>query len=463
MFFKSSLFLLIIASAVKLVAVYYTKFNLFGDEAQYWIWSQTLDVGYYSKPPFLAWVIKLFTTFLGNGFVSLKLIPFVIYFLSTYVVYLLTLELYKKNDLAIITAISFYLLPAVTLSSFLLSTDVILILLWSICLICLLKIRKDPNLVNFFILGVLLGLSFLTKYAAIYFLLSLVFLLIIDKQTREVFISNFFGCICFVSSALIVFFPNIIWNINNNWVTLEHTSDNIGINRLNFHFYGSLEFIFSQLMMVGPILSVFFLIYIKKIKLNFQTKFLLCFSLPIFFVVLLESFLVRANANWAAVAIVSIFVLMINLAYNCSRKIIVASNFANFVFCIIFFLLVATSYPVSVFDRISGIGLFATKLISKHLKDYDYIVVEDRLFYSSLSYELRNFDVTLLTPYNPKEKVKSHFQISNPLLPEFKNNFIYIGNPDALSYLKQKNKIKKVSESKVKFKKNIIKIYEVFY
>ena len=64
MFFKSSLFLLIIASAVKLVAVYYTKFNLFGDEAQYWIWSQSLDVGYYSKPPFLAWVIKLFTTFL---------------------------------------------------------------------------------------------------------------------------------------------------------------------------------------------------------------------------------------------------------------------------------------------------------------------------------------------------------------------------------------------------------------
>ena len=34
----------------KITAVYFTEFSLYGDEAQYWLWSQTLDLGYYSKP-----------------------------------------------------------------------------------------------------------------------------------------------------------------------------------------------------------------------------------------------------------------------------------------------------------------------------------------------------------------------------------------------------------------------------
>ena len=41
----------------KITAVYFTEFSLYGDEAQYWLWSQTLDLGYYSKPPLLAWFL----------------------------------------------------------------------------------------------------------------------------------------------------------------------------------------------------------------------------------------------------------------------------------------------------------------------------------------------------------------------------------------------------------------------
>ena len=35
------------------------------DEAQYWRWSRTLDFGYYSKPPLIAWVIRLSTDACG--------------------------------------------------------------------------------------------------------------------------------------------------------------------------------------------------------------------------------------------------------------------------------------------------------------------------------------------------------------------------------------------------------------
>src|SRR6266446_4955373 len=41
--------------------------DLFPDEAQYWVWSQQLALGYYSKPPLVAWLIALTTGLFGDS------------------------------------------------------------------------------------------------------------------------------------------------------------------------------------------------------------------------------------------------------------------------------------------------------------------------------------------------------------------------------------------------------------
>ena len=167
MHIKLSFSLVALALLVKFYAILNTSFDLFGDEAQYWIWSQNLDLGYYSKPPLLAWVIGSFTFLFGSSFEVLKIIPMGAYILSSLVIYLISQELYGNKKLAFFSGVTFYLLPAVSVSSFLISTDVILILFWSLSLLFLIKIRKNPKLINFFLLGIFLGLSFLAKYAAI--------------------------------------------------------------------------------------------------------------------------------------------------------------------------------------------------------------------------------------------------------------------------------------------------------
>ena len=57
------------------IYVFSTNFSLFGDEAQYWLWSKKLDIGYLSKPPLISWMIMLHTFFFGDSFESLKLFP----------------------------------------------------------------------------------------------------------------------------------------------------------------------------------------------------------------------------------------------------------------------------------------------------------------------------------------------------------------------------------------------------
>jgi len=45
---------------VRLAAVRLSPLQLYADEAQYWVWSRHLDFGYFTKPPLIAWLIRLF-------------------------------------------------------------------------------------------------------------------------------------------------------------------------------------------------------------------------------------------------------------------------------------------------------------------------------------------------------------------------------------------------------------------
>jgi 4-amino-4-deoxy-L-arabinose transferase-like glycosyltransferase len=452
---RFSLFLFFIEFVIKIIAIFNTNFDLFGDEAQYWILSQNLDFGYFSKPPLLMWLVGCFTMLFGNSFVLIKTIPLLLYLCTSYIIFLLSYELYNNKNLSVLAAISFYLIPAVSVSSFLLSTDIILILFWSLCLLFLLKIRKNPAIINFFLLGIFLGLSFLAKYAAIYFLLSLVVIICFDKNIREIFYKKFLNVVIFLTSAFIILLPNILWNIKNNWLTISHTSDNAALNKININLLQGFEFILIQALMMGLVLFLFFLITIKKIKINFETKFLLSFSLPIFFIVLIESILVRANANWAAVAIVSFFILLFNHAYNYTKKTLIANNIVNFIFCVVFFILISINLPLKIFDRINGISTFASLIKEKHMGNNRVLVIEDRLLYSNLRYLYRNSNFILLTPHDPKKEIKGHFDLSSPLNPSFNKNFIFLGNPNQLNYL--------IKTKKTVFKKRPIYVYEVVF
>ena len=447
----------------KAFSIYYTKFDLFGDEAQYWIWSKNLDFGYFSKPPLLPWVIYVYCLVFGNSVFAIKMISVSFYCLSSFVVYLISNQLTINKKISLYAAITFFLMPGVSVSSFLLSTDVLLILFWSLSLLQLLKIRKRPDFWGFILLGTFLGLAFLAKYAAIYFFICTIFLLIFDKKMRDVFFSNklsFFFCLF---SFVLIIFPNVVWNTNNNWVTLHHTADNASLGRTAINFKGGLEFFISQIIMLGPLIFFYFIIGFKKIKIGASSIFLLSFSMPIFFIVLIEAFLVRANANWAAVSLVSFLIFIVHHVYGINKKFIVWNNYISFSLGVFLFYLIATSANISAFSRINGISNFAKNLEGLVSEKYEYIVVSDRMLFSNIKYIYRDKKIKLLTPISPNSKIGHHFQISNPLPKDHKKDFLYVGFVDQIGYLSNKAVINIVGNNEVLFTNDPIKIYEVIF
>jgi len=451
-----AIFLLII---FKITAIHFTSLDLYGDEAQYWLWSQEPNLGYYSKPPLLAWFLSGYTGVFGDSFVSLKTFPIIVYFFISYSVYKLCQSLSFDKKSAQLCAISFLIIPAASLSSFLISTDLLLLLFWTISMVLLLNTINTASTSNFLLLGLFLGLTFLAKYAAIYFLTNLLLLLIIDRKTLNSFKNNPIGVLFFLLSFFLVLMPNIWWNLNNGWITLSHTSDNANLQNLNLNLNEPIKFLASQIIMVSPFLFISFIFFIKYFRLDFENKFLLTFSLPILLIVLAESFLVRANANWAAPALISVFIILFRLVNN-KRSPLLKINFVlNYFFAVFLFFSVLISLENKVFDRINGVEEFS-KDLSKIIKEKD-LVVSDRIVFSNISYQIRNKSNKVLMPYKAGAHITNHFQMSSPLSAERGNSFFLLGDLNKISYLSNKHKDKLIKEFDVPFSSQKLQLYEV--
>ena len=452
----SSIIFLII---FKVAAIYFTNFSLYGDEAQYWLWSQKPDLGYYSKPPLLAWFLSGYLGLFGDSFLSIKTFPIAIYLFISYAIYKLCLNLSFNKKNAQFCAVSFLVIPAASLSSFLVSTDLLLLLFWTTGMVLLLKTIKNNSNLNFLLLGLIIGLGFLAKYAAIYFLLCLLMLLVLERKSLHSFIKNPVGVLVFLISFVTVLSPNILWNFNNGWITLSHTSDNANLQNLNLSIYEPIKFLGSQILMVGPFLFIFFIFFLKNFHLDYENKFLLIFSLPIILIVLVESFLVRANANWAAPALISIFIFLFRLV---NKSSLLKINFIfNYLIAFLLFFSILNTSDNKVFDRITGVGKFSNNL-SDIIKEKD-IVVSDRIIFSNIAYQFRNKENLVLMPYETGTSITNHFQMSSALNVDRKNDFFLLGDLSNISYLTNKKKSKLIEEFDVPFSSEPLKLYEIYF
>tara|TARA_B100001123_G_C15301048_1_gene1021054 strand:+ start:180 stop:1583 length:1404 start_codon:yes stop_codon:yes gene_type:complete len=447
---------------IKLIAISKTSFGLYGDEAQYWLWSKDPSFGYYSKPPLLSWLIHVVTYFFGNSFFVLKSIPIFLYCLTSLLIFIFSKKLFNDFQLSVCCALTFFLLPGVIVSSFLVSTDILLIFFWVLALIQILNIRTNPSYSNFLVLGLVVGLTFLSKYAGIYFIISLVFLTIIEKKFRIIFLKTPLKLLLLILSTVLVLLPNIIWNYQNRWLTLTHSADNASLDKIKINIVGFVEFLLSQVAMVGPILFFCFLVVAyKKIKFNFNERLLISFGLPALIIVLFESLLVRAHANWAAVSLVSLSILFISSIYKIKKSLIYLNNYLNLLFGFCFFILIGTTFSFGVFDRITGINDLVRYVDKQNTNNIDNIVVSDRLLFASLNYAYKQKKINFYSPYVPGDKIGNHFQLVNALPVNFSENFILIGNKNYINYLQKNKRVRILGNKSFPFSSNNIFVYEV--
>ena len=290
----------------RLFAVIFTTLNLGPDEAQYWRWSTEFDWGYYSKPPMIAWVIGVETFLFGHAEWAVRFASPVFHLITAIALFDIGRRTWTVKA-GVLAGLLYLTMPAIWLSSVIMSTDVPLLAFWSTGLALLFRLREKPSILLGALLGVAIGLGFLSKYAMIYFVLGLAIACTYDRALRQALLST--SGLAALATGLIVLLPHIIWSVATGFKTVGHTADNANWGGSLFHPENGLKFFGDQFGVFGPIsfglLLAFFIIFFlgrTRLATDKGIRVLLAFCLPPLAIILVQAFISRAHANWAGTA-----------------------------------------------------------------------------------------------------------------------------------------------------------------
>ncbi len=289
---------------LRVAAVLVSPFNLYADEAQYWRWAQDLAWGYYSKPPMIAWVIHAVTGVFGDSEWAVRLAAPFLHTAAAGFIFLAGRAMFSAKT-GVYGALLYALMPAVTLSSNVLSTDGVLMPFWCASLYLAWRLRSGGGLGTAAVLGAALGLGILSKYAMLYFPIGLALACLIDPPMRRALLSKGGALALLVTGLLIA--PHFAWNAANEFQTVGHTVDNANLGGDLFNPENAVTFFIDQFGVFGPVSFLALLAGLAGWRSTSATegapaRWLLCFILPVMIFILGQAVLSRAHANWAATA-----------------------------------------------------------------------------------------------------------------------------------------------------------------
>ena len=300
--------------ALRILLVAVSPLEIYADEAQYWRWSETLEWGYYSKPPMIAWMIHVSTALFGDSEWAIRLLAPVFHTIAAITLFLLARRMF--NTLAAwFCVVTYLLMPGIVLSSGVISTDGVLFPFWCLALYLFWRLREeDLGWLGTVALGLAIGFGFLSKYAMIYFAIGVSLTVLIDRPTRNAVLSPKGGV--FLSVAALVFTPHLIWNVVNEFQTVSHTVDNANLGGDLFNLDHLPKFLGDQMGVFGPVCFVALIAALTFLRpserledlgdaphaQNAKETWLACFIVPVLIIIAFQAVLSRAHANWAATA-----------------------------------------------------------------------------------------------------------------------------------------------------------------
>jgi 4-amino-4-deoxy-L-arabinose transferase-like glycosyltransferase len=212
----------------------------------------------------------------------------------------------------VLAALAFALLPGISVSSALISTDVPLLLTWALALIAFSALFQTTSWWPALLLGVGLGLGLNAKYAMAWFILCGGLYLAATPARRGILKDGRLWVGLALGLACIL--PNLAWNQAHSFATFSHTADNAKWEGSLLNPGKALEFFGSQFGVFGPFYFAGLLVIVgraRTARLPEPDRLLLAFCLPLVAIITLQAFVSRAHPNWAAPAYISGVVLVV--------------------------------------------------------------------------------------------------------------------------------------------------------
>ena len=306
--FPGALAIVVAVTLARIAVLIVSPLELYPDEAQYWWWAQTPDLGYFSKPPLIAWIIWATTALFGDSEWAIRLGMPLLHGGAALLLFAIGRAGFPKSPaVAFWSALAYLTLPGVSYSAGLASTDAPLLFFWALALFAFIRGVQTKAWSWAFLCGVGLGFGILAKYAMLFFAVSAALAAIANADIRR-FVLGRGGLLAVVVAGLIVA-PNLIWNAAHHFATFAHTETNADWTRARFSLLHLAGFLAGQFGVFGPILMAAWLAALWRLgraaARTMEEIALIAFSTAPLLLITVQSFVADANANWAATAFVA--------------------------------------------------------------------------------------------------------------------------------------------------------------
>ena len=478
--------LIVGVTALRVVSLWTSGIEIHFDEAQYWVWSKSLEWGYFSKPPLIGWLIRLATEICGDSEACIRSPAPILHGLTAAVLAVISWRLWKSRGMAILAGLLYLTMPAVAYSSTLMSTDVPLLFLYAASLGFVLEALRDQSQSGypkvsrwFFMAGVLIGVGFYAKYAMIYFCVGLIGWMVqrclqekttdMERTGMERFKGFVLPVIVTLCMAGLVLTPHILWNASSHWNTLRHTASNASWGQDLFNLMQMLEFLGSQIGIAGFVVIGFagygvWLVCQKNHDANLRQQtalgLMVWLTLPPLVIVSIQAFLSRALANWAAVAYVPACLLaaygICSVWQNKTAKIAAKIGFALNVGISLAIVLFYLFTPFQILPRPLWRPFEKTLGYEGLVQDIDFIglsqdlplVMDDRELYGRVAYYGETLTrLPTLRAWRGEGAPKYHYELVNPLRDDERQDIYLLAKKgDAERVLSRYTDIKQIAE-----------------
>jgi hypothetical protein len=283
------------------------------EEAQYWLWAQTPAWGYWSKPPMVAWLIAATTGIWGDTEPAIRLASPILHGATALAIGALGTTV-AGPAVGFWSAVFYVTLPGVALSSILMTTDVPLMLFWTLTLLAFARLLETDRWPWAAACGIALGAGVLSKYTMLLFVPSAMIYLALSGRRLRLRRVMLAGAIV----ALVVS-PNVAWNLFHQLGTVRHALSRAQPGVSSFWPGEPLQFLLMQFVVFGP--GPCGWLFARELRFwrppaDDRRLFLGAFTVPPLAVALIISVVARANGNWAAPAYAAGTVLVV---WQCLR------------------------------------------------------------------------------------------------------------------------------------------------
>lgn len=290
-------------TALRLIWHLFTPIGLLGDEAYYWEWGRHLDWGYFSKPPFIAWLYGTVGRLTGDSLYAFKATATLLTSGGLWFFYLAVRNLFN-GGIAFWTLAASSLSIGNTLLASILTIDAPLLFFW--CLAFYLYTRllcAGANWRDAFLLTLALGLGHLSKQMMLAFPVLMMAGTTLSKPSLlrkpHLYLASLL--------SLLFLLPPFLWNISHEWITVAHTGHHFESGSFD---PGELFGRYAQLLGISALLltPILFGLMLGAIwgqrhwtKQPPRVKMLFCFGAAPLLAIAVLALRQDINPNWPAV------------------------------------------------------------------------------------------------------------------------------------------------------------------